>query len=159
MLARPRPCLESSSLALVPSRPWLWDNGKTAAPCRWQRSLPRLVSYPGVSGIASDCRPMMTGCMLERRHNHTARRPLKWGKTETGLTQPLILSQAYHNFVLSHASLRQPLSERIATNGTTSAKMWRARTPAMAAGLTEHVWSLREVLLFRVPPWPQPQVR
>jgi hypothetical protein len=31
------------------------------------------------------------------------------------------------------------------------------RTPAMAAGLTDHVWTLREVLLFRVPPWPQPQ--
>jgi len=29
-------------------------------------------------------------------------------------------------------------------------------TPAMAAGLTDHVWTLREVLLFRVPPWPQP---
>jgi hypothetical protein len=26
----------------------------------------------------------------------------------------------------------------------------------MAAGLTKHVWPLREVLLFRVPPWPQP---
>ena len=29
----------------------------------------------------------------------------------------------------------------------------------MAAGLTDHVWTLREVLLFRVPPWPQPQAR
>ena len=27
----------------------------------------------------------------------------------------------------------------------------------MAAGLTDHVWSLKEVLLYRVPPWPQPQ--
>jgi len=26
----------------------------------------------------------------------------------------------------------------------------------MAAGLTDHVWTLREVILFRVPPWPQP---
>jgi hypothetical protein len=25
----------------------------------------------------------------------------------------------------------------------------------MAAGLTDHIWTLREVLLFRVPPWPQ----
>jgi hypothetical protein len=32
------------------------------------------------------------------------------------------------------------------------------RTPAMAAGLTERVWSLREMLMFRVPPWPQPHV-
>jgi hypothetical protein len=23
--------------------------------------------------------------------------------------------------------------------------------------LTDHVWSLQEVLLYRVPPWPQPQ--
>jgi len=27
----------------------------------------------------------------------------------------------------------------------------------MAAGLTERVWIVREVLLFRVLPWPQPQ--
>jgi hypothetical protein len=29
----------------------------------------------------------------------------------------------------------------------------------VAAGLTDHVWSLKEVLLYRVPPWPQPQVK
>jgi hypothetical protein len=29
----------------------------------------------------------------------------------------------------------------------------------MAAGLTDHVWTLREGLLFRVPPWPQPHAR
>ena len=29
-------------------------------------------------------------------------------------------------------------------------------TPAMAAGLTDHVWTLKEVLMFRVPPWRQP---
>lgn len=27
----------------------------------------------------------------------------------------------------------------------------------MAAGLTEHVWTLREVMRCGVPPWPQPQ--
>jgi len=26
----------------------------------------------------------------------------------------------------------------------------------MAAELPDHVWTLREVLRFRVPPWPQP---
>ena len=46
---------------------------------------------------------------------------------------------------------------RLPTNGTGSAKVWRPCTPAMAAGLTDHVWSLKEVLLYRVPPWPQPQ--
>jgi hypothetical protein len=27
----------------------------------------------------------------------------------------------------------------------------------MAAGLTDHVWTLREVLLVRVPPWHSPR--
>ncbi len=76
---------------------------------------------------------------------------------EAGLRDQLALFQVYHNFVLPHASLRQPLLIPEATNGRGSAKVWRPCTPAMAAGLTDHVWSLKEVLLYRVPPWPQPQ--
>jgi hypothetical protein len=59
--------------------------------------------------------------------------------------------------VLPYASLCQPLPQPESTNGTGSARQWRPCTPAMATGLTDHVWTLREVLLFRVPPWPQPQ--
>ena len=77
-------------------------------------------------------------------------------KSGDGLSHQLVLFQVYHNFVLPHASLRQALAEPIPTNGSGSAKVWRPRTPAMAAGLTDQVWSLREVLMFRVPPWPQP---
>jgi IS1 family transposase len=77
---------------------------------------------------------------------------------EAGLREQLVLFQVYHNFVLSHASLRQPLPIPVPTHGSGSAKMWRPCTPAMAAGLTDHVWSLKEVLLYRVPPWPQPQM-
>jgi hypothetical protein len=78
-------------------------------------------------------------------------------KGEDGLRHQLALYQLYDNFCLPHASLRQPLPEPEPTHGHGSAKHWRPRTPAMAAGLTDHVWTLREVLLFRVPPWPQPQ--
>lgn len=78
---------------------------------------------------------------------------------ETGLRDQWTLSQVYHNFVLPHASLRQALTEPIPTNGTGAAKVWRPCTPAMAAGLTDHVWSLKEVLFYRVPPWPPPQVQ
>lgn len=76
---------------------------------------------------------------------------------EDGLQHQLVLFQSYHNFVLPHASLRPPLLTPEATNGSGSVRLWRPCTPAMAAGLTDHVWSLREVLMFRVPPWPQPQ--
>jgi IS1 family transposase len=78
---------------------------------------------------------------------------------EAGLRDQLELFQVYHNFVLPHASLRQRLLVPEATHGEGSTKFWRPCTPAMAAGLTDHIWSLKEVLLYRVPPWPQPQGR
>jgi len=78
-------------------------------------------------------------------------------KGERGLRRQLTLYQVYYNFCLPHASLRLPLPQPQPTNGTGSTKRWQPRTSAMAAGLTDRVWTLREVLLFRVPPWPQPQ--
>ena len=77
-------------------------------------------------------------------------------KGAEGLAQQLALYHGYDNFCLPQGSLRQPLPQPVPTNGTGSAKQWRPCTPALAAGLTDHVWTLREVLLFRVPPWPQP---
>src|SRR5215475_3799799 len=77
-------------------------------------------------------------------------------KGEDGLRQQLALFHCYYNFCLPHASLCQPLPQPGSTNGTGSAAQWRPCTPAMAAGLTDRVWTLREVLMFRVPPWPQP---
>ena len=77
-------------------------------------------------------------------------------KGEDGIQQQLALYHVYYNFCLPHTSLRLPLSRPEPTHGTGSAKRWQPRTPAMAAGLTDRVWTLREVLLFRVPPWPQP---
>jgi IS1 family transposase len=78
-------------------------------------------------------------------------------KGEDGLRQQLAVYHAYHNFCLPHGSLRLPLPHPKPTKGMGSAKQWRPCTPAMAAGLTDRVWRLREVLMFRVPPWPQPQ--
>jgi hypothetical protein len=77
-------------------------------------------------------------------------------KGEAGLRHQLVLYHPYYNFCLLHASLRQPLPQPEPTNGNGSAKTWRPCTPAMAAGLTDRVWTLRAVLLFRVPPWLQP---
>jgi hypothetical protein len=77
-------------------------------------------------------------------------------KGEDGLRQQVALFHGSDNFGLPHASLRLPLPQPESTNGTGSATQWQPRTPAMAAGLTDHVWTLREVLRLRVPPWPQP---
>ena len=93
---------------------------------------------------------------IRQRVAAVGRRVTTLCKGEDGMRQQLVLFHAYHNFCLQHASLRVPLAEPVPTNGTGSATQWRPRTPAMAAGLTDHVWTLREVLRYRVPPWPQP---
>jgi hypothetical protein len=85
------------------------------------------------------------------------RRVMTLCKGEAGLRQQLSLYHTYYNFCLPHNSLRLSLPRPLPTYGTGSAKRWQPRTPAMAAGLTDRVWTLREVLRFRVPPWPQPQ--
>jgi hypothetical protein len=96
---------------------------------------------------------------IRQRVAAVGRRVNTLGQGADGWLDQLALFQTYHNFVLPHASLRQPLLIPDGTPGRGAAKVWRPCTPAMAAGLTAHVWSLKEVLLFRVPPSPQPQVR
>jgi IS1 family transposase len=117
-----------------------------------------------VQQILSACGWQINTAFIERvnlsiRHHVAAvgRRVNTLCKGEDGLRQQLALYHAYYNFCLPHASLRQPLSQPEPTHGHGSAKCWQPRTPAMAAGLTDHVWTLRKVLLFRIPPWPQPQ--
>jgi IS1 family transposase len=94
---------------------------------------------------------------LTLRHHVAAagRRVMTLAKRTAGLRAQLYLYQAYYNCCLPHASLRLPLAHPQPTKGRGSAKQWHPCTPAMAAGVTNRVWSLREVLLFRVPPWPQ----
>jgi len=95
---------------------------------------------------------------LDRRHRVAAigRRVHTLGQGEEGWQHQLALFHVYDTCVLPHASLRQPLPVPEPTQGTGSARLWRPGTPAMVAGVTDHVWTLREVLLSRVPPWPQP---
>jgi IS1 family transposase len=121
-----------------------------------------LGSLEAVQQVLAACGWQINTAFVERLNldlrQHVAaigRRVATLCKGEDGLRHQLSLFQTYHNFCLPHASLHQPLPQPLPTNGTGSAKHWRPSTPAMAAGLTDHVWSLREVLLYRVPPWPR----
>ncbi len=53
-----------------------------------------------------------------------------------------------YNFCTYHHSLRQPFY--LAKGG----QRWLRRTPAIAAGLTDHCWTVQELFKFRVPPAP-----
>jgi hypothetical protein len=83
------------------------------------------------------------------------RKVARLAKTDAGLKDLLSLWQAYYNFCLPHVTLRLRLPELQPTKGSGSPKKWQQRTPAMAAGVTDHVWRMEDLLLFRVPPWRQ----
>ena len=76
-----------------------------------------------------------------------------FSKERNWLEKQLWLALAYYHFVLPHLGLRQQLPEPIPTKGERgSPKKWQQVTPAMAAGLTNHTWTMEELLTFRVPP-------
>ncbi len=57
-----------------------------------------------------------------------------------------------YNFCWAHRSLRL-------VGDAAAERRWVERTPAQAAGLTDHRWSLYELLLFAVPPATVPKRR
>jgi IS1 family transposase len=117
-----------------------------------------------VQQVLAACGRKMNTAFVERLNLDIRQRVAAVGRRvntlcqgEDGLRQQLAVYHVYDNFCLPHTRLRQPLLVPEPTNGSGSTKRWRPCTPAMAAGLTDHVWSLKEVLCYRVPPWPQPQ--
>jgi lipopolysaccharide export LptBFGC system permease protein LptF len=59
------------------------------------------------------------------------------GEKKEELEGQMFVFQAFYNFVMPHMSL---------TVGKGNGK--QRRTPAIAAGLTDHIWSWEEVLLY-----------
>jgi transposase-like protein len=71
------------------------------------------------------------------------------------LTAGMYIVGCFYNFCETHKSLRIRLAY-----GSFNHR-WVQRTPALAAALTDHVWSHQEMLSFRVPPprWQPPKQR
>lgn len=64
-------------------------------------------------------------------------------QTQT-LYHGMYLIGTVYNFCTFHKSLRIP--------GIIGGHKWLPRTPAMATGITDHCWTVDELLMFRVPP-------
>ncbi len=73
------------------------------------------------------------------------RKTLSHSKKDYYLQRHLDLEDAIFNFVRPHQSLRIRLARSV------RGRKWHQRTPAMAAGLTDHIWTLEELLSYRLP--------
>ncbi|MDM8555524.1 hypothetical protein QUF75_12395, partial [Desulfococcaceae bacterium HSG7] len=70
------------------------------------------------------------------------RKTLGFGKKRENLKKRTVFFQAYYNFARPHMSLR----EKVYETDNMSVQKQAAGTPGMAAGLTDHVRSFRELL-------------
>jgi len=88
---------------------------------------------------------------MRHQNRRFTRKTIAFSKKEYWMERQLHLSLAYYHFCWAHGGLRKEISPPIPTRGTGSPKKWRQVTPAMAIGVTDHKWSLKELLTFRVP--------
>jgi IS1 family transposase len=89
--------------------------------------------------------------LTQRQSNRRlTRRTNGFSKEIAWFEKQLWLSTAYYHLVLPHHSLRQPLEMPEPTRGAGTPRQWKPVTPAMAAGITDHVWTTAELLSYRV---------
>jgi len=88
-----------------------------------------------------------------RQHNRRfTRKTNGFSRESDWMDYQLHLCIGYYHFCLAHSGLREEISPPLPTKGDGSAKRWREITPAMSVGVTDHVWSVEELLTYRLPP-------
>jgi len=73
-------------------------------------------------------------------------------KDRTYMRRRVTFLQAFYNFARPHMSLRLPLPDQQPHASGLIPPTWQQRTPGMAAGLTDHVWTFRELLTVKFEP-------
>ncbi len=80
------------------------------------------------------------------------RKSLSFCKERDQLRRRVVFFQAFYNFARPHQSLRLPLAVAAPGPPGLIQPKWQPRTPGMAAGLTEQVWTFRELLTVKFEP-------
>jgi len=80
------------------------------------------------------------------------RKTASFCKHRERLRQRVVFFQAFYNVARPHMSLRQPLPLHERTHHGAIRPRWLERTPALAAGVTDHVWTFRELLTAKFEP-------
>src|SRR5882762_3632576 len=81
-----------------------------------------------------------------------ARKTSSFCKDRERMRQRVVLFQVFYNMARPHMSLRLSLPDQDQHILGLIQPKWLPRTPAMAAGLTDHVWTFRELLTAKFEP-------
>ena len=82
-----------------------------------------------------------------QQNGRLVRKTLSHSKKVKFLRHHVALEDTIFNFARPHSSLRVALTEPAPHN-----RKWNQRTPAMVAGLADHIWTIEVLLRFRMPP-------
>ncbi len=117
---------------------WIAQGSAIAAVVLLQRTGSQVLNTAYIERLNGTFRERLAG--LARRTRHLIRQ-------QATLEAGMYLVGTVYNFCTVHTSLSRGAQER--------------RTPAMAAGITDHCWTMRELLWHQVPParWQPPKQR
>jgi IS1 family transposase/transposase-like protein len=73
-------------------------------------------------------------------------------KDRIQMRRRVVFFQAFYNFARPHMTLRVPLPDQAPPATGLIQPKWHPQTPGMAAGLTDHVWTFRELLTAKFEP-------
>jgi IS1 family transposase len=79
---------------------------------------------------------------MRERNRRLTRKTMGFSKEKIPLIESLNLYSALYHFVKPHSGLRIEVND--------DDRRWMQRTPMMAAGITDHVWTVEELLTFRI---------
>jgi len=82
---------------------------------------------------------------LRQENRRLTRKTIAFSKKEEGLKAQMTVYQAYFNLVRPHHGLKKRIPYD--DNGL---RKWQYKTPAIAAGLTDHIWSLKELMTKKI---------
>jgi hypothetical protein len=118
----------------------------------YQEVVDRLLQSSQSGGVINTAFIERLNATFRQRLSVLARRTRNLARKPDTLHAGMFLLGCVYNFCTFHKSLRLPLyiGER--------SRKWVHRTPAIAVGWTDHRWSVKELLIFKVPPsfWSPP---
>jgi transposase-like protein len=118
-----------------------------------QELIQRLIQASQGRGVINTAFIERLNATFRQRLASLTRRTRTLARKAETLVRGMYVVGCLYNFCDCHKSLRLRLS--VGRFG----HRWVQRTPAMAAGLTDHIWTLAELFAFKVPPprWEPPK--
>jgi IS1 family transposase len=106
----------------------------------------------GLSGRVTTAFVERANLTLRRGVAGLARRTWATAQSAPQLLAHLEWWRAYYHFARPHGGLGRPLAEPVERDGRRLPRRARRRTPAMALGVTDHPWTVVELLTYPLPP-------